>query len=55
MIVEEDNMGELALVAGSESGLFVLRSGDEGKTWAEPEEAIAEIDAMKPRLEALHI
>src|SRR6266545_6472993 len=37
-------MGEVAMLAGTEDGLYVLRSKDDGKTWGDPEVAIPETD-----------
>ncbi len=37
-------MSDVALLAGSEAGLYVLRSKDDGKTWGEPEVAIQDLD-----------
>ncbi len=37
-------MGELALIAGSEIGLYALRSHDDGTSWDEPEVMIADLD-----------
>jgi len=37
-------MSETTLIAGSELGLYVLRSQDGGKSWGSPEEAIPEVE-----------
>jgi len=37
-------MGEQALIAGSELGMYVIRSRDDGKSWNAPELAIADLD-----------
>jgi photosystem II stability/assembly factor-like uncharacterized protein len=37
-------MGEQALIVGTELGLFVMRSNDKGRSWGEPEVAVADLD-----------
>ncbi|MEA2638833.1 MAG: hypothetical protein QOF51_227 [Chloroflexota bacterium] len=37
-------MGEIAVLAGSELALYVLRSRDDGRSWLEPEVAIPDLD-----------
>src|SRR3954463_7931077 len=37
-------MSETTLIAGSELGLYLLRSQDGGKSWGSPEEAIPEVE-----------
>src|ERR687885_252845 len=37
-------MADVALLAGTEGGLYVLRSKDDGATWGEPELAISDIE-----------
>ena len=40
-------MSQTALIAGSELGLYVLRSPDGGRSWGQPEEAISEVEVAE--------
>lgn len=42
-------MGDLALIAGSEAGLFVLRSRDDGRSWGGPKLVIPDLDVADVR------